>query len=515
MNVLIKYKRLLTIVNVIILCAAISSYHMGFFSHVPFWAFLIFCIVAFSVTIYRPGIMLAILVGVLPLEIISIAPDVIDFSLRPYQIITVMIFFGLIGAAVVQVDIHKRFSWNIFDTLIATFLFIGFASASIINAQNVWIQTLIFFSFGLLYFEIRFFIREKKEVIALFPILISSGVVIGVYAIMQNILFSTKNVHLEVMPGRPNATFAEPDWLGMYLVFVFAVCLACLYYNAFHKHLWKFFDITLYVSTFLIFTATVLTVARSAWLGVVGVMGVYFLVLIFQKKYKLFARHFAWSVSVCLLSAGMVVFCDLTTFELGNRAQSTGTGKQEITVSCVSDMSRDTLFDIGYVGHIEELEQYNCRHIDLEEIQSEESIGHYVVKIYRDDPNVSVRSGVYGVVVAEILEKPLLGYGWGSGGEILGTDEMGTPLNASNIFLETALAIGLAGTGVLFAFFVLIFFFGIKVLRTSSGSVNNSIAIFALLSAVAILVPNMFNAGLFLGFVWVYFGLVAILHKML
>ena len=42
---------------------------------------------------------------------------------------------------------------------------------------------------------------------------------------------------------------------------------------------------------------------------------------------------------------------------------------------------------------------------------------------------------------------------------------------------------------------------------------NKGVAIFAILGTVAIIVPNLFNAGLFLGFVWMFFGMVAILRK--
>ena len=57
----------------------------------------------------------------------------------------------------------------------------------------------------------------------MFPIIISSATVVGLYAIIQNILYKNGGLHMEVMPGRPNATFAEADWLGMYLVFVIAI----------------------------------------------------------------------------------------------------------------------------------------------------------------------------------------------------------------------------------------------------------------------------------------------------
>jgi hypothetical protein len=240
------------------------------------------------------------------------------------------------------------------------------------------------------------------------------------------------------------------------------------------------------------------------------VIGVYGLILFFGKKYKLFAMHMSWVASIIILSLIIVWGFHLTNFELGNRALSTGSGLQEITVSC-TDKSRLVHTTINDVN---ELEQYNCRHINLEEIESEKAEGNTVMKIYRTDPNVAVRGDVYGETFVLIKQQPFIGHGWGSSGTLLGEDENGTSLNASNIFLETALSIGVIGLGVLIAIFTTIIIFAVKILYTSPKMMDKSVAIFAVLGTVAIVVPNLFNAGLFLGFVWMFFGIVAILRKM-
>ena len=204
-------------------------------------------------------------------------------------------------------------------------------------------QSLIVLSFGSIYFVVRYFVRSKDDILALFPILISSAVVIAFYGIVQNIIFLTGGVSGEVMPGRPNATFAEPDWLGMYLVFSLGVLLAYLYHSAYHKHLWKFFDGALFVSGVAILVTLIITVARSAWLGAISVIAVYLLIVFFQKKYKLFAMHSFWILSVGLLSLIIVWGFHLTNFELLGRAQSAHSGLQEITIACEPGQAQGTV----------------------------------------------------------------------------------------------------------------------------------------------------------------------------
>jgi hypothetical protein len=515
MNILVRYKRLFTLFNIIVITSTIVLYHIGFFAHVSFCIFIIICLFVCALAIYRPILMFALFVGVLPLEIINIAPEVFDLSIRPYQIVVVSMILGILGAIFFKDLYEKGFTWNIFDTLIILFLCSGIFS-SLVNAQSlhVMIHAFIFTSFGLLYFVTRFFVREKNDIIALLPIIISSGAVISVYAIVQNVLFKYSLFHFEVMPGRPNATFTEPDWLGVYLVFVFGACITYLYYNAHHKHLWKFFDIALYGATMIVIVAMILTVARSAWIGVIGVVLCYFFIVIAQKKYKLFARHFIWVTSVGIVSMSIVFLFDLTNFEIRNRIQSTTSGMQQITVSCHTERSRDALITRGAIDNINDLEQYNCRHINLEDVAEEEKNGSFIVKIDRHDPNTIARRDVYIQVFSVVKEQPVFGYGWGRGGEIFGNDESGTPLNASNIFFEIAIASGMIGAGVFITFITLIVFSSVRILRSSQSTMHNTIAIMGIIGTCAILVPNMFNAGLLMGFVWVYFGMIAILRKL-
>ncbi len=514
MNALVAHKRILTILNVLVVSALIFLYHIGLFGDISLAVFTGVSIGLFVLALYNPLVVFALFVGVIPLEIVNIAPDTVEIALRPYQLLGIIIFGAVIIRKVFGVSGQEFLTLGIIDKLMIVLTLLSFVGLFWVTNVDVALkQTIILTSFVILYFVTRLFVRSKEDVLSLFPIIISSATVVGLYAIIQNILYKNGLEHMEVMPGRPNATFVEADWLGMYLVFIIAIILAYLYYNAYHKHLWKFFDGALIGVTIIAFVTLVLTVARSAWLGTAVVIVVYVLILFLQKKYKLFARHSLWIASMGVSSILIVWMFGLTSFELGNRLQSTNNGLQEITISCQCS-GQTCLSTTLVIDNVDELEQYNCRHINLEEIDGEVALGNIVTKIHRTDPNIAVRAQVYKKTISYIKQKPFLGYGWGSSAGLLGEDESGTPLNTSNIFLEIALSVGLIGLGIFIVMFGSMVVYSIKMLRTSNSMMIKSVAIFTILGVVAIIVPNLFNAGLFLGFVWVFLGMVDVLRKM-
>jgi len=515
MNALVAHKRILTFLNVLAVSSLIFFYYTGAFDVISWPVFVIGVLSVIALALYNPFFSFALFIGVIPLEIIDLSPESVDFTLRPYQLMAVVTF---VGFAVRKIMAETRLiaslpSFSVADMLIATFVGISIVSMFFVPSSTSVGQTIIVLSFVFVYFVLRLFVQSKEDVITLFPIVISSGAVVAIYAIVQNMLYKMNLFHREVMPGRPNATFAEADWLGVYLVFIIAVTLAYLHYSTYHKHLWKFFNYALFATATTLFSALIITVARSAWLGAVSVVMIYLLILFFSKRYnKLVVKHFLWISATSVLGVIVVLVFGLTSFELDNRISSTSSGLQEITISCNNNGQVYRIVP-KTIDSVSELEQYNCRHINLEEINTEKTIGNTVMKIYRKDPNVVVRSQTYEQVIKYIKQRPFTGFGWGGSGKLLGTDESGTPLNASNIFLETALSIGLIGASILIVIFLSIITEALKILRTSRTLQEKSIAIFAILGVVAIIVPNLFNAGLLLGFVWMFFGMVAVLRK--
>ncbi|MFA5985808.1 MAG: O-antigen ligase family protein [Parcubacteria group bacterium] len=514
MKSLLENTKILAVVTALFGVCMIMIGRADFFASMPLFVVGgVFC-VAVGIAIFRPAFGFALFISALPFEIISVLPENVGLSVRPYQLLGVALCCAILWIYVRRDVTITDVRASIMDFLVGIFLLVSFMTVRwAVDPSLALQQTIILASFVVLYFVSRFFVTDVHRVIAVLPIIVVSGGVMSVYAIVQNILFLQGGDHQEFMPGRPNAFFAEPDWLGVYFVFVFAACIAYLYYNAHHKHVWRFFDVSLWSVTTTVAVAMILTVARSAWVGVASVSAVYLLVVFLSRKYKMFARHALWLGSVAVVSMGVVLYAPVTNFELDNRIQSTTTGLQEITVSCTQESAGAQLSAQKEIDDVAELSAYGCRHIDLEEIEKEKMTGHTVVKVLRNDPNVAVRAKTYDHVIQLVRARPFTGYGWGSSGDLLGNDEQGTPLNASNIFLETALSIGVIGLGVLVLFFGAIGVRALHVMYCAHDEVTRSVAVFSVIGLVAIIVPNLFNAGLFLGFVWVYFALVAPLFK--
>jgi hypothetical protein len=191
---------------------------------------------------------------------------------------------------------------------------------------------------------------------------------------------------------------------------------------------------------------------------------------------------------------------------------STG-GAQKITISCDPNCDVQTcppaggLVSTGIIIHdLSELEQYGCRHINLEEIETEKNRGQFVTEVNRDDPNVNVRAEVYRKSWSEIKAHPIIGIGWSNIPEVLGKDPRGANLNSSNIFLETYLGSGIIGFLSLLIILVVIFLRALIAFFKETNLEQKTFALFILVSWTGIVIFNLFNAGIMLGFFWVCLG---------
>jgi hypothetical protein len=214
-----------------------------------------------------------------------------------------------------------------------------------------------------------------------------------------------------------------------------------------------------------------------------------------------FWKEFLTIAWVGLLAILMVVGFQLSNFDLMDRAGSSVSGLQEITISC----------EVGStipekISGVEELEKYNCQHIRLQEIQDEIQSGNQVKTVFRPDPNVEIRKNIYQITWQEIRKNFWLGQGLGSSSEVLGTDNYGHGFNASNIFLEVWFSLGLFGLLVFGWLFLspTIKGFGDILNKYKAGFGLNSLLI---LTGIALLIPNLFNAGIFLSILWVWLAL--------
>ena len=500
---------MLLVANACFIVLVIVLYGFGKFPfHTGDFLFLSFLFFLFS--LYRPAWAFLSFVAVLPIEIVNVAPSVLPMNLRPYQL-----FGALLTIALSVLFARRSFSLksirldriDIFPFLIVIGGFLGAAAAPLPHAALK--QAVIVLSFGLLYLLGRIFIRSEDDMCMALRYLLVSSVLVAAYAIFQNLRFLGGGVSFETMPGRPNGTFPEPDWLGMYLV-PFGAMLFSIGQMFAHKRedgsrsipmVWHpilFIVFTLYFSVLL------MTVARSAWLGVAAVFLVSMATFVCrERRVRAPLMHLTATTGAFLLALALVVIVPLTRFDLLGRAGSVGNGLQQITVACDS---QDTMLPATLHSMIE-LSDNGCRQIDLEAIAAEKATGKSIMTISRPDPSTDIRREIYAKSFGEIRNHPLLGIGWGSMSAILGMDENGHALNASNMFLDVWLGSGLLGL------IGLLGFLGTILVRTAlSFRAEHGLGSAFILSAfVGLVVVNLFNAGLLQGYVWILFAMGAMI----
>lgn len=478
--------------------------------------FFFFSFVGFLFALYRPGWVFLLLIGMLPYESISIAPENFGIAIRPYQWLLVLIILALLVRLALRRFPLQKFVPNFWDISIIVFGISAFSSALTSDEKDVAIKLcIILFSFILLYFVTRIFVRSIDDARMLLPFLLSSFLVISVYAILQNIFFQGGKESFEVMAGRPNATFSEADWLGGYLAMMITALVALVVSPSLVS---KYTSIrqTRFIAAALLFfgfIALIITVSRSAWLSALSGIAVALILFgwqrgIFDALYwrnkqvlkRAFYVKFFISIPFFLALFSVYIF-SLSPFDLINRSRSVATGQQKITVACEKEV---VLPD--KIRSIEELRVFGCEHIRVQDIEAQRSFGRYITLVSRDDPNVEIRQSIYAKVSQIIKEHWFLGIGFGAVSEYLGQDGRGTGLNASNIFLEIWLGAGLVG------FLVFMFFwFGLG-LRWLFIAYKKSSSLALILGSifVSVTVFNLFNSGLFLAWFFVFLAFLAL-----
>lgn len=466
--------------------------------------------------IYRPKWAFWFFVGLLPLEALSLAENILPISLKPYQLLGLVLVLATainlsIGRGRIQIPKPTLFDLGV------GLLFIGSIVGAIFseNPGAATRMTVILGSFIIFYLLVRTYISKLKHIkMPLIFFLITTGIIV-LYSILQNILFLFGMHSNTVMAGRPNATFQEADWWGMFLALANMILWAVYIYTTRKRS--SLVDIisrktaTQLVLITLIMTAIILTVARSAWLGVFASTTILLIVVFITRKHR-FVFLFTSLVVATTAATLLVTVSGLTSFDLTNRAKSTGTGLQEITIACDPQhpCAQSNCEIPKAISDMSQLTEIGCTHIDLEEITAQEDSGMVITTTDRPDPNVSIRKDIFKLSWGEIKNQPLTGIGWGSVGEKLGTDASGTSLNSSNIFFQVWLGSGILG---LLGFLVMIYsvcYKGLRLVKEQNKTLHICYAIFLLGGGAAVLIPNIFNAGLFLAYIWLYFALTQI-----
>ncbi|MFA5961655.1 MAG: O-antigen ligase family protein [Parcubacteria group bacterium] len=488
--------------------------------------FVFFTVLVLAFALYRPGWAFLFFIGTIALENINLAPVRLGLAVRPYQLIGGLLFLAV---TIRFFSKHLNFKLTRLNWLDYLVFLIPLASLlNVFNAPNTGVGlklTLVLISFVALYLLTRNYIQNITDLKKVLPFFFSSTFVIILYGFWQNIRFAHGINSFSVMPGRPNGTLTEPDWLGFYLLLALAGIYALIYYfqqNTQKKEqaTGRLILISVHVFLILTFALLLISVSRSAWLGV-GVTTVLFVFSILTNL-KFNFRNWQWKLAmkislgiICtfVISLGAIYFFHLTTFQLFNRAVSTG-GEQKITIACDSNcvQTRQCLVSTGATIHdVSELAQYGCRQINLEEIATEKNQGKFVTEVNRNDPNVSVRAEVYRNSLSQIKAHPILGIGWANIPQVLGKDPRGVNLNSSNIFLETYLGSGLIGFLSLLIILGAIFIRAIILFFKETDPEQKTFALFILASWTGLVIFNLFNAGIMLGFFWVWLGIAGAL----
>lgn len=482
--------------------------------------FFFFLFVSLLFALYRPGWAFLFLIGLLPLEIVNVAPEGLGLNVRPYQWAAVVVALALAIRIFMKRINFPFFAFRWFDGLLlllplGAFLAL-FGAPDFLEALK---QALVVTSFFLLYLLFRQYLQTADDVRQTLPFFFGSGAVVLGYALWQNVRTELGREAFTVMAGRPNSSFTEADWLGMFVLFLVIVLWAVglqkgeLLEQGEKREIRKYLLGNPWPALFFVFhTGAVLilllTVSRSAWLGVL--VAAFFAALALlgtpwaaEKKRKVRrSGFFLFFLAVSfLLALAITALFRLTPFPLFDRAASTASGLQKITVACQKSGPPERIESVG------ELARYGCEHILLEEKEARRQAGDIIGETFRPDPNIEGRKRIYQTSLLTLREHPLLGIGWGNIGPMLGTDERGATLNASNIFLETWLGSGLLGLLGLTLFLASLFVLPLRALGEGRG--ERSFLLFLIAATAGLLVFNFFNSGILLGFFFLSLALGA------
>ncbi|MEI7749465.1 MAG: O-antigen ligase family protein [Candidatus Moraniibacteriota bacterium] len=453
---------------------------------------------------YRPGWVFLLLVSVLPIEIVNLAPASFGSGIHPYQFLMVAIFVGLGIRILSHRSVPSRPRVHVGDFLLLLVPIGSVFAAFNAPAPGVALRfSIILFSFYALYVLFRLYVRSSEDVGRILPFAIVSALLTVGVSIVQNGLFLGGNGFFEVMPGRPNGLFAEPDWLGMYLVPTFAIFLSAGYFIASRSSsVREFFrmkrSVFLSVGSIICLATLIISVSRSAWLGVGVTAFVAIGLALLAGRPRVAGILSILIAGSAILAFDLVALVPLTDFDLFGRAESIGSGRQTITVSCEQPVTLPE-----HVASVDELAPLGCRHINLEEIGAEYAAGRFVSEIDRDDPNVSIRKQIYDRSLALGREHPVLGVGWGTVTRTLGADARGAGLNASDLFLEVWLGSGLLGLLGLVGLLLLLAFRSVSDFFRHRGT----FAFFLLTAFAGLVTFDMLNSGILLGFFFALLGI--------
>lgn len=416
-------------------------------------------------------------------------------SLRPYQVAVVLLliflahlyFKGKIKTEELLVTFRSPIS-----KLLAVYFIVSLIS--LINSpdlKNGIQETSVLLSFLAIYWSALFFVRTEKDVQNIFYVIIASGTMVALIGLVQVTAYKFGLELIEVMPGRPNSILPEPDWLGFFMIFALAILIAVQYFENFDvKLFWakilrnKYFYYGFHI---LFYIVIILTVARASWLAGIGMAGLY-LFLIFIDKNNPFGQVFVQGFKILFflfLSLIIIYVFGLTPFSLKNRFLSIVTSQETHATAVDPKTGKEISIEKKKIA------DYKKQGIEVKEKKVQ-------------DINILRRRESFTDNFDIILKHPFLGIGFGGIETVFGE---GT--NANNLFMEIWIATGVIGLIIFGLIFYLIFREWLVFFIKKRNKNNQPYLFFIILGLAVIIIPNIFNSGLFLGFFWVYLGITA------
>jgi len=483
--------------------------------------FVFISILALCVALYRPRWIFLLFVSLVPLENVILVSGFLPLQLRPYQYAGVILIIAII---ILWISGRLNFKflkpiwidWLVFSLVPLSFLSVINSPSESVNLKN----NLILISFVVLYWLVRNFVRSRQDIIDSTLFFIGSNTIVLIYGFYQVFADKFGARSFEVMFGRPNSTFTEADWLGIFLCFALAINLALIYTLNFVEVSSRQTKGALYLIIFLNITLLILTLSRSAWIGAATVIFFWLLFSLYKKDEvgtiftpRVFVNNFIIIFLISLVSLITIHFGKLSRFDIFDRVRSAATSEQKITIACENNLNIPQT-----VADTDELAKFSCQHINLEEIERYKTEGKFVTEIFRKDPNVLTRGAIYRESWEIIRKNPVVGVGFGSITQILGTDARGTGLNESNIFLQVWAGSGILGLIAFSAMVAYLFMHSFRKLSpfcplqrwlgcpVPGDSFEKMTSLFTVLGIAALIIPNLFNAGLLMGLFWLGLG---------
>ena len=414
--------------SIIIIFTVLIGGYLAWQQQGKLWAFLLLSSVASIPVLTVPGV---------------------PFSLRIFQILTLVFALVLL--------VRGQLVWPQLRTLIvigalgalsigALALLGGFFPMQ--HAKEVVSLCLLALAMVVALVSMRTILVTPEHAAGVSRILLSA---LGILAIVENLAFEVAQ-NFSVMPGRPNALLPEADWFGGVLAVLLIAALPAVFHpvTGYRQRVCQILPVLLGT------IALILTVSRSAWLAYAA--GLICLCILSYRAVGDIRKWALGTVSIALISTAayaIVSTSHLTRFPLLQRAASTVTGEQIVTLACPPGATPPETVNVADSGTLG-----GCAHITLEERSTRAAAGYAIYERPQSDPNIQTRARIYQSVFAAWVAAPVahqvFGFGFGSSTNMLGVDGRGEQLNASNIFLEVLYSTGVLGLGILLTLLILV-----------------------------------------------------------